>query len=46
MACGNKEPKYCRKWKVHCDIQLYKILEMQFINGLDTAESVLSDMNL
>ncbi len=25
-ACQNKEAKYCRKWKIHCDVQLYKIL--------------------
>jgi len=25
-ACADKDPKYCRKWKIHCDVQLYKIL--------------------
>jgi hypothetical protein len=33
-GCSDKDPKYCRKWKIHCDVQLYKVLEMQFITGL------------
>ena len=45
-ACTNKEPKYCRKWKVHCDIQLYKILELQFLSGLEDSESIMSDINV
>lgn len=34
-ACKNKDPKFCRRWKVHCDVQLYKVLEMQFLSGLE-----------
>lgn len=26
VGCQGKEPKYCRKWKIHCDVQLYKVL--------------------
>ena len=40
-ACVNKEPKYCRKWKIHCDVQLYKVLELQFLIGLEDSESVM-----
>jgi hypothetical protein len=25
-ACAEKDPKYCRKWKIHCDVQLYRVL--------------------
>ena len=46
MACRNKEPKYCRKWKVHCDVQLYKILELQFLNGLEDTESIIPDITV
>lgn len=46
MACKNKEPKYCKKWKVHCDIQLYKILEFQFLNGLEDTESIIPDITV
>mgnify|MGYP006897427849 CR=1 FL=1 len=35
VGCGDKEPKYCRKWKVHCDVQLFKVLEMQFLAGIE-----------
>ena len=45
-ACGDKEPKYCRKWKTHCDVQLYKVLEMQFLAGLEERESVLPEINV
>ena len=45
-ACANKEAKYCRKWKVHCDIQLYKILELKLLSGLEDSESVLSEINV
>ena len=41
VACGDKDQKYCRKWKVHCDVQLFKILEMQFLAGIEEGESVL-----
>ena len=26
VGCGQKDPKYCRKWKIHCDVQLFKVL--------------------
>ncbi len=26
LACGDKEAKYCRKWKIHCDVQLFRVL--------------------
>jgi hypothetical protein len=35
VACADKEPKYCRKWKIHCDVQLFKVMEMQFLEGID-----------
>ena len=35
VGCGQREPKYCRKWKVHCDVQLFKVLEMQFLAGIE-----------
>lgn len=25
-GCQNKDQKYCRRWKIHCDVQLYKVL--------------------
>lgn len=46
LGCQGKDQKFCRKWKIHCDVQLYKVLEMQFLNGLNDEDSVLNDMNL
>jgi uncharacterized protein with von Willebrand factor type A (vWA) domain len=35
QACQEKDPKYCRRWKTHVDVQLYRVLELQFLAGLD-----------
>lgn len=35
VGCGDREAKYCRKWRVHCDVQLFKVLEMQFLAGIE-----------
>jgi dynein heavy chain 2 len=46
MACQDKDAKYCKKWKTHCDVQLYKVMEMQFLTGLDDSDSVLPEINV
>jgi dynein heavy chain 2, cytosolic len=46
VGCGDKDPKYCRKWKVHCDVQLFKVLEMQFLAGIEEGESVLPEIQV
>lgn len=45
-ACLDKDPKYCRKWKTHCDVQLYKVMEMQFLTGLEDSDTVLPEINV
>lgn len=45
-ACKGKEAKYCRKWKVHCDVQLYKVLELQFLSGIEDSESITPDISV
>lgn len=44
IACGDKDPKLCRKWKMHCDVQLYKVLEIQYLRGIEEFDSTSIDI--
>jgi hypothetical protein len=46
LACGDKEPNLCRKWKNHCDVQLYKVLEVQYLRGIEEFDSTLIDIDV
>lgn len=46
IGCGERQAKYCRKWKVHCDVQLFKVLEMQFLAGIEEGENVLPEIQV
>lgn len=35
VTCGDKDTNLCRKWRLHCDVQLYKILEIQYLRGIE-----------
>ena len=46
LACGEKDPNLCRKWKLHCDVQLYKVLEIQYLRGIEEFDSTSIDINV
>jgi dynein heavy chain 2 len=45
-ACGDKDPNLCKKWKIHCDVQLYKVLEIQYLRGIEEFDSTSIDIDV
>ena len=46
LACSNKDPKQCRRWRTHCDVQLYRVLEMQYLRGVEEMETSVLDIDV
>lgn len=46
LACEGKDAKQCRKWRVHCDVQLYRVLEMKYLRGVEEMENTILDIDI
>ena len=46
LACDNKDPKDGRKWKTHCDVQLYRVLELKYLRGVEEMENTILQIDI
>lgn len=46
LGCGSKDMKQCRRWRTHCDVQLYRVLELQYLKGVEDMETTITDIDI